>query len=176
MTHNDFNNILDDFLGTMRETLETKGLDYTTDDDRLANFKSTGEDLERPALEVFWIFYKKHLDAIKNLCARGQLYSEPAKSRFLDAACYAILGYALWKETTEEKERNRGPLDMTPFASNSGCTVSDVTIIPKDTAAGDTLEETIAAYETALHGALKIGAAQKKGFFRKIWDALTEEP
>lgn len=70
-----------------------KGAEYTQGDvDVLANFKKGGLDLRIPAMQVWWIYYKKHQDAILSFIIHGQEFStEPIEGRIDDAQVYLDL-------------------------------------------------------------------------------------
>ena len=73
-------------------------------DDVLANFKTVGRDLDLPPEKVAWVYFKKHLDAIRtyivNPESRG-LDPERIDLRIADAINYLILINAILYEKSE---------------------------------------------------------------------------
>ena len=89
------------------DVMKIKGEDYTQDsDDRLVNFKRIAERAGATPLQVWQIFFYKHLDAIDAYCRGGVLSSESITNRFIDARNYLDLGYALIVEQMEEREKS----------------------------------------------------------------------
>ncbi len=98
MTQHDLQKFIHDFQSDQRDLLDSKGADYSRDHDRLSNFKSAGAGIDLPPLAVWYIFAKKHLDAIAAYVRTGTAASEEIMGRFADLGNYAILGAALVKE------------------------------------------------------------------------------
>lgn len=81
--------------------LTTKGREYANGKDRLSNFKEIeGVD----PLLVWYIFFKKHVNAIEFAVKNKKTLSESMHSRFMDARNYIDLGFALMVERFEEGE------------------------------------------------------------------------
>jgi len=99
MTQNDFNKFTADFFLDQGELLLNKGQDYAGDGDRLANFKRLAKGLGLTPLQIWAVYFTKHVDALVQLAKTGSLKSEPPRGRFLDVANYAILGAALFAES-----------------------------------------------------------------------------
>jgi len=70
---------------------DTKGREYATDDDALANFKNRAAQMGITPLQVWGIFYGKHSDAIYAFIRNGKVLSEPIEGRIDDAILYLIL-------------------------------------------------------------------------------------
>lgn len=95
----------------------TKGSEYSGDDDALRNFKNGGRDLSLPPETVWWVYAKKHWDAITTHCAdqtagnAGRQLSEPMEGRFLDLALYCILGAAIESERPRVERTGQGSVE-----------------------------------------------------------------
>lgn len=99
--------VFDDIIvgGLLKEAKtirETKGREYTQGDkDRLENFKRLAGELQLRPLQVWSIYFHKHIDAIMSYVASGKTTSEETiRGRFLDALNYLFFGYALVVEGT----------------------------------------------------------------------------
>ena len=102
MENKKFEELADDFFKKMRNLIISKGKDYTQGDiDRLKNFKQIGNDLKLTPQHIWYVYTKKHWEAILSYVL-GHLESEPIESRCLDLAVYAFLLYAL----DQDKEKN----------------------------------------------------------------------
>ena len=81
-----------------RELMETKGKEYSSEADCLANFKdceSIGLDPEKK----LWVYLSKHLSSITSYIKNGKEYSnEPIEGRIADARNYLALLYMLIQE------------------------------------------------------------------------------
>lgn len=72
-----------------------KGNDYAAGGDRLANFKRLSERLGLSPIQVWGVYFIKHVDAILEFAKAGKVESEPIRERFVDARNYLDLGLAL---------------------------------------------------------------------------------
>jgi hypothetical protein len=98
-----FNTLVADMRREQDELLEQKGKDYTRHDtDRLANFKTTGGDIDVDTLKVWYIFAKKHWDAIVSYIKTGKTESEPIRKRFIDLQNYGYLGMGIIEEIEDD--------------------------------------------------------------------------
>jgi hypothetical protein len=77
--------------------MHTKQPEYTNQNqDVLINFKQTAENLGLEPLEVWAVFFHKHVQSILTHCHNpGMNQAEPIESRFADALNYIYLGYGL---------------------------------------------------------------------------------
>lgn len=90
----------------------TKGQEYAHSEDALANFKRTGLEINLTPFQIWYVFVRKHWDAIIFYITRGKsLSTEGIRSRFLDLIVYAVLGYALIQESTEPFREVDGPYE-----------------------------------------------------------------
>lgn len=76
----------------------TKGHDYAGDEDALSNFKDQAVDAGVTPVQVWSIFFGKHLAAIKTFVREGDVQSEPIEGRILDAILYLYLLMGLVEE------------------------------------------------------------------------------
>jgi len=86
--------------------MEAKQPEYTNEnDDVLYNFKHTAESLGLEPMEVWGVFFHKHVQAILSHAHNPEMHqAEPIQSRYADAINYLYLGYALMKEKFFDKE------------------------------------------------------------------------
>lgn len=86
------------------ELLTNKGQDYTNGDvDVLRNFKKTAVNVGLTPLQVWSVYFMKHIDAIQTYIQKGELKSEPIESRIQDAINYLLLFNALIEDVKEKK-------------------------------------------------------------------------
>ena len=108
MQHTKANKLVEEFLKEVEDLFfRTKGKDYSSDEDRLHNFK-VGLLKNHTAMERWYEWTHKHWDAIKTAIERNP--QDPAstkkgeglKENLKDLAVYAILGYLLSVEASDE--------------------------------------------------------------------------
>lgn len=96
-----------DFVDRRREHAERryimcdkKAEDYSGEEDRLLNFKRTGDTLGIPSEKVLMIFARKHWDAVEAFVKAGGVdnRSEPIIGRIYDLQNYMDLLIALIEE------------------------------------------------------------------------------
>lgn len=97
MKHEIFKEFFQNLVGTETQLMETKGEEYCKGNpDRLHNFKDIASDLGLDPLQVWSVYFKKHVDSILSYVRNGSVKSdEPIESRFYDARNYLALGLAL---------------------------------------------------------------------------------
>ena len=82
--------------------LESKGADYSGDEDGLGNFKENAKHLGLSKYQVWLVYFSKHVDSVRNSIKRDpndpQVESEPLEERLKDIINYAALMYCLLKE------------------------------------------------------------------------------
>lgn len=101
MKHDKANTLVKELMGEVEELFfRTKGKDYSSDDDRLHNFK-VGLLKGHTPMERWYEWTHKHWDAIKTAIERDPVdpsstkKGEGLKENFKDLAVYAYLGYLL---------------------------------------------------------------------------------
>jgi len=96
MTNEEFIKVRNSLNHLCETTLLNKGKEYTVgSEDRLANFKSLSKSLGLSPLQVWAVYWKKHVDSILNYVREGKTHSEPIHMRFVDCRNYIDLGLAL---------------------------------------------------------------------------------
>ena len=104
MTRKKFHVFLKQFHKDQEKLLIAKGWDYTQgSDDRLLNFKEVASLTGMTPLQVWAVYWMKHVFAICTYVKFGKLSSEGIKSRFIDEANYNVLGAALLNEMKPAK-------------------------------------------------------------------------
>lgn len=88
-----------------KSIMDGKQPEYTNnDEDVLHNFKSTAKNLGLKPMEVWGVFFYKHIQAILSHAHNPDMHqAEPIQSRYADAMNYLYLGYALYKENFFKK-------------------------------------------------------------------------
>ena len=83
-----------------------KGEEYTRgEEDVLSNFKRVGGGLHLTPLQVWWVYFHKHIDALASFIRTGkEASSESIEGRIDDLHVYLDLVYGL---VNEEKERQK---------------------------------------------------------------------
>ena len=99
MTNKQFNKFVKEFRRNQDELITLKGFDYTQgDSDRLHNFKFVAEHTGLTPVQVWSVYWLKHVLAILTFVKHGEVRSESIEGRFLDEANYNLLGLAILKE------------------------------------------------------------------------------
>lgn len=93
MTREEFDKILIAAAHRRAALREEKGTEYTQGDaDVLKNFKAGGTDLGLSAMAVWWVYYKKHQDAVLSFVKHGREFSgEGVEGRIDDMQVYLDL-------------------------------------------------------------------------------------
>lgn len=100
-----FGQFIEGFQKKQKDLLVAKGNDYTEyEDDRLSNFKLVAQLTGQTPIQVWSVYWMKHVIAITNFIKKGELQSESIESRFIDASNYELLGLALIEEADREKK------------------------------------------------------------------------
>mgnify|MGYP003394002696 FL=1 len=104
MTPDEFDIKRKAFNAECEEALKYKGEAYTRGTaDRLANFKSVAKDVGLTPLQVWSVYFHKHLDAIHYWMITGKEGPEGVRENFKDARNYLDLGLALKEEFDNSK-------------------------------------------------------------------------
>lgn len=83
--------IQDDLFRKIIEIRKTKGREYATDEDTLADFKEVAEEAGINPLQCWATYVKKHERAIDTFVREGAVKSESIQGRILDVIVYHIL-------------------------------------------------------------------------------------
>lgn len=107
MKHEDFNKLAQALLDDCSVVMHaTKGVDYASDADRLANFNDQAEQYGLEPSQVWMVYAGKHWDAvvraIKKNPQKPEKKGEALRENFKDLIVYALLGYAIIKEAGGE--------------------------------------------------------------------------
>lgn len=83
--------------------LQTKGVDYSAgSDDGIWNFRAIAEDIDIPIEKAWWVYFFKHLTAVRAFVKRRRVESEPIRGRIVDCINYLLL----LNRILEERERS----------------------------------------------------------------------
>jgi len=100
----EFNTLNKEVIVECLKLLDFKGHDYTgaADDDALANFKLVAHTTGLTPLQVWSVYFHKHVDAIMTFVKKGELKSEKIDTRIQDAINYLLLLNGLIKENEKK--------------------------------------------------------------------------
>lgn len=100
MTNKQFNKFIKAFRKAQDELIIKKGHDYTqASPDRLHNFHYVAKLTGLTPLQVWSVYWFKHVFAIATFIKCGSVMSEDIEGRFLDENNYSLLGRALLEES-----------------------------------------------------------------------------
>ncbi len=105
MQTKDFYEMFEKMIEAEKEIMIGKGREYTIgSDDKLANFKDVAEKTGLTPIQVWQVYFLKHISSICNYVKDGvEASNEPIDGRFMDARNYLALGIALIKEAKENE-------------------------------------------------------------------------
>lgn len=88
------------------DIMNAKQPEYTNKSiDVLHNFKSTAESIGITPMEVWAVFFNKHIQAILSHAGDPYMHqAEPIDSRYADALNYLFLGFAMLVEDQSKKD------------------------------------------------------------------------
>lgn len=99
-----FNELVDTARLRQDQILKTKGADYTRhEEDRLSNFKRSAAAVGLDPLQVWAIFFNKHIDAIMAFIKTGKTESEGITGRIDDAVNYLHLLEGILDDKAENR-------------------------------------------------------------------------
>jgi hypothetical protein len=101
MSRQELGETLDEIVLRLKEINDTKGKDYSKEDDVFFNFTSQGDALCLSPFIIWQVYVEKHLSAIRTFCKDGKVSSEGIEDRVIDAIMYLILLYGM----TENMQR-----------------------------------------------------------------------
>ena len=104
MKHVDFEKLVDEMWEECKTVMfQTKGSDYASSDDRLANFNDQAKMFGMTPAQVWLIYAGKHYDAIVRAIKADPhaptKKGEPLSENFKDLIVYSFLGHAIIKES-----------------------------------------------------------------------------
>lgn len=104
MNYETLKKTFDNFIKIQEEILFRKGNDYSSDSDRLSNFKAAGEIIQlSPELQCLSLVATKVARLGNLLKNQKTVLNESVEDSLLDLANYTFLIYCIIKENTTEK-------------------------------------------------------------------------
>lgn len=93
-------------LSKAEDIMNAKQPEYTNKSiDVLHNFKSTAESIGITPMEVWAVFFNKHIQAILSHAGDPNMHqAEPIDSRYADALNYLFLGFAMLVDDANKKD------------------------------------------------------------------------
>lgn len=105
MTNKEFNELLEQRISSIKETLGVKAREYASEDDRLHNFKHAAFINLMTPPEALWGMATKHLVSVIDLIEHRQPLSvEAVNEKVGDLINYLILLEAVFKEKLNEEK------------------------------------------------------------------------
>jgi hypothetical protein len=104
---------------------DTKGHDYSGQEDALRNFKTNGEALGITPMQVWGVLCIKHWDAVMTFLREGDVKSEPVEGRIDDVILYLFLLQALIKEEKIARAKQQITVQQVDPGGNSTMIVGD---------------------------------------------------
>jgi len=106
MTQKEFIETRQYILDKAQDIMDAKQPEYTNKSiDVLNNFKSTAESIGIKPMEVWAVFFNKHIQAIFSHAGDPSMHqAEPIDSRYADALNYLFLGFAMLVEDSNKKD------------------------------------------------------------------------
>lgn len=98
MNRQEFLQIIDDTFAEIHRLNGSKGKEYASDANALANLYNRAEQAGISPEKVWAIYFGKHVDSIYSYIRTGQVFSEPIEGRIHDAILYLILLLGLVSE------------------------------------------------------------------------------
>ena len=98
MKPSEFTDILIRMMREEQQCMQSKGADYAGNNDRLNNFKEVGRMTGLSPIQVWAVYFLKHVEAIMTYVKTGSISSEPIESRIMDARNYLALFRGLVEE------------------------------------------------------------------------------
>lgn len=114
MTFEEQEAIQEEVFRRIREIRETKGREYATDKDTLADFKEVAADVGITPLQCWATYVKKHERAIDSYIREGSVKSEAIEDRILDVVVYHLLLYGLIRD------QRSGPVGVAMNSAKAG--------------------------------------------------------
>lgn len=100
MTFEEFDKFYDELIEETKKMRDTKGREYAHEADRFANFKRNATALGLDPLQVWAVYFMKHIDSIMSFVQSKRTFSdESIRGRFVDAITYLGLAAGMVAET-----------------------------------------------------------------------------
>ena len=114
LTAAEFDSLSAELVALGAGIVKAKRPEYTLESaNALQNFDSIAERYGLTPMQVIFVYWQKHLDALASNLALGVPNSENIDTRFADALNYLLLLYAAYK-------REQGPTERRVFDNRSG--------------------------------------------------------
>jgi hypothetical protein len=106
MTQKEFIETKKYILEKALDIMDAKQPEYTNKSiDVLNNFKQTAKSIGIQPMEVWAVFFNKHIQAILSHAGDPNMHqAEPIDSRYADALNYLFLGFAMLVEDSNKKD------------------------------------------------------------------------
>ena len=106
MNQKEFQETRQYILDKAQDIMDAKQPEYTNKSiDVLKNFKSTAKSIGIQPMEVWAVFFNKHIQAILSHSGDPNMHqAEPIDSRYADALNYLFLGFAMLVEDSNKKD------------------------------------------------------------------------
>lgn len=102
MTHQDFETLLDEIIETTKAKLKQKSSEYSSADDKLANFRDTARSENETMAQALWGMMAKQMTSLRMMVKSGKQFSIPLwEEKLGDARNYLILLEAIVKENNQ---------------------------------------------------------------------------
>lgn len=98
MNRSEFIDLLNRNHEQIVEINKVKGHDYAGEDDALSNFKESARAVDVSPLVIWFVYFDKHMSAIRTFIREGAVQSEPIEGRIQDAILYLYLLMGLVEE------------------------------------------------------------------------------
>jgi len=106
MNQKEFQETRNYILEKAQDIMDAKQPEYTNKSiDVLKNFKSTAKSIGIQPMEVWAVFFNKHIQAILSHSGDPNMHqAEPIDSRYADALNYLFLGFAMLVDDANKKD------------------------------------------------------------------------
>lgn len=115
MTHERFNEIVNDETDRIKAILIKKQAEYNLDEDRLSHFKRAAALSQESPEKVLYGYMLKHIMSISDMIASGKKYSKEVwQEKMTDIHNYLILLLGLLEDENDLDGQNACQADETP--------------------------------------------------------------
>lgn len=82
---------LNEFFDECKTILISKGKDYNPTGIAFDDLNEVAKDIGRGPIQVLWVYISKHISAVRTFVRKGDVASEPIRSRLIDIANYCSM-------------------------------------------------------------------------------------
>lgn len=104
MNRTDFHALMERTFAAVKAINNSKGQEYASDDEALANFYNRAEEYGVDPKVVCGILWGKHVDAVKAFIRTGDVRSEPIEGRVHDVILYSVLLLGLVEDHRSDEQ------------------------------------------------------------------------